>query len=157
LLLLLYPALSPRRSLAYELWLLREAERQTLIDPLRLEPDAAERIYVELTSRLVAVERDLVNFPIAYYFAETDYRFSLAAVAPYVLKLAGRGADSAAPARVRLRATMLQGAIEDSPPPPPRGFHGCRSDATRDALNAYARDHLRTPMRTLHAAARSAH
>jgi Ion channel len=154
-LLLLYPALSRRRSLAYELWLLRQAERQTLIDPLRLEPDAAERIYLELTSRLVAVERDLVNFPIAYYFAETDDRFSLAAVAPYVLELATRGAEPASPARVRLRATMLQRAVQDFAATTAEGFHGGRSDATPEALNAYARDHLQTPVRTPNAAARS--
>jgi hypothetical protein len=27
-----------------------------------------------LTSRLVAVERDMVTFPVAYYFAEADER-----------------------------------------------------------------------------------
>jgi Ion channel len=61
--LLLYPALSRRRSLAYEIALLQRAERETRVDLLQLEPDAAERMYVELTSRLVAVERDLVSFP----------------------------------------------------------------------------------------------
>ena len=59
-------------------------------------PGAAERLYAELTSRLVAVERDLVNFPIAYYFAESDERFSLPAVAPYMLASAA-GASGRTP------------------------------------------------------------
>jgi hypothetical protein len=81
-LLLIYPVLSRRRSLAYEITLLREAEG-TAAEPVgRLEPEALERLYAELTSRLVAVERDLVSFPISYYFAEEDPRFSLAASGP---------------------------------------------------------------------------
>ena len=68
-LLLIYPVLSRRRSLAYEIWLLRTAEEETDLAVDRLEPEA-EQVYAELTSRLVAVERDLVNFPISYYFAE---------------------------------------------------------------------------------------
>src|SRR4051795_9096211 len=106
-LLLIYPVLSRRRSLAYEIALLRGAETG------ELDPAAAEGLYAELTSRLVAVERDLVNFPISYYFAEGDARFSLPAVATYLLDLARRGAGEDQPANVRLRASLLLTALED--------------------------------------------
>jgi hypothetical protein len=60
-LLLIYPALSRRRSLAYEISLLVEAQRRTRVALERLDSASAERIYAELTSRLVAVERDLAS------------------------------------------------------------------------------------------------
>ena len=54
-LLLIYPAISRRRSLAYEVSLLVEAEGQTGVALERLEPASAAGIYAELTSRLVEV------------------------------------------------------------------------------------------------------
>ena len=72
----IYPALS-RRSLAYEISLLRAAEAEDDLSLDALTPDVTERLLAELTSRLVAVERDLVHFPISYYFSAADPRFSL--------------------------------------------------------------------------------
>jgi len=142
--LLLYPVLSRRRSLAYEISLLLAAERDTGVRVERLEADAAERMYAELTSRLVAVERDLVSFPAAYYFAERDPRFSLAAVAPKLLPLAERGvADDMAPT-VQLRAGMLLGAIDDFAGATAERFHG--SSASRRCRTA--RVPCRTPSTT---------
>ena len=141
-LLLIYPVLARRRSLAYEISLLRAAEGETELSLDRLEPDALERIYAELTSRLVAVERDLVNFPISYYFAEADARFSLPAAAPYLLELGRRGTARDAPDRVRLRAHLLLTAVDDLGRTV-AGFYGGRTDSSEDMLQAYARDHLR--------------
>ena len=141
-LLLIYPVLVRRRSLAYEIAIMRKAEEDTGVQADELEPAAAEDLYAELTSRLVAAERDLVNFPISYYFAERDERFSLSAVAGYLLELAERGARDEAPERVRLRATMLLEALGDLATTTSthvrQGF-----DSTNDALAAYANDHLR--------------
>src|SRR3954467_5259246 len=66
-LLLIYPVLARRRSVAYGIWLLRAAGRETGLSVDRLEPSAAESVIADLTSRVIAVERDLVNFPITYY------------------------------------------------------------------------------------------
>lgn len=141
-LLLIYPALSRRRSLAYEISLLVEAERETGVALERLEPAAAERIYGELTSRLVTVERDLVSFPISYYFAERDERFALAAVAPRLLELAERGARPDTPERARLRAWMLLEALRDFGATTAERFHRRPGRSTAEALTAYARDHI---------------
>ena len=142
--LLIYPVLSRRRSLAYEISLLRAAERDRDICPERLPPESAERIYAELTSRLVAVERDLVHFPITYYYAERDARFSLPAVAPYLLDLARRGADDDAPEVVRVQALLLLEAVEDLAASSATRFHGFGGESAEECLEAYARDHLRT-------------
>jgi hypothetical protein len=143
-LLLIYPVLARRRSLAYEISLLRAAEDETELSVDHLEPEALERVYAELTSRLVAVERDLVNFPISYYFAEADPRFSLPAAAPYLLELGRRGTAQDSPGHVHLRAHLLLKAVEDLGRTV-AGFHGGRTDSPDDMLAAYARDHLREP------------
>jgi hypothetical protein len=141
-LLLIYPVLSRRRSLAYEITLLRESEGVPGGSVERLEPEALERLYTELTSRLVAVERDLVSFPISYYFAEEDARFSLAASAPYLLELVDHAA-SREQAGVRLRAALLRQAIDDLATTAAARFHRDRGDTTEEVLRAYTRDHLR--------------
>jgi hypothetical protein len=144
-LLLIYPALSRRRSLAYEITLLSEAQRATGIALDRLDTTAAERLYAELTSRVVAVERDLVSFPVAYYFPERDQRFSLAAAMPTLLELAERGSEERLATAVHLRAAMLTDAIRDFARTTAQGFHGRHSDSTAELLAEYARDQLRRP------------
>jgi hypothetical protein len=141
-LLLIYPVLVRRRSLAYEIAIMRKAEEDTGVEADDLEPPAAEDLYAELTSRLIAVERDLVNFPISYYFAERDERFSLPTIAGYLLELAERGASDDAPDRVRLRAAMLLEALGDLATTTSTHLRGS-FDSTKDALAAYANDHLR--------------
>lgn len=141
-LLLVYPVLSRRRSLAYEVSLLRREEEDTGVSLIDLDPESAERVLAELTSRLIAVERDLVNFPVTYYFVEADPRFSLAATAPYLLDLADRGSAEPVPNRLRLRARLLAEALGDLAATS-RGFHGADSQAPAELLEAFARDHLR--------------
>ena len=140
-LLLIHPALARRRSLAYEISLLRKAEEETGTALAELDAAPLEQIYAELISRLVAVERDLVNFPVTYYFAEADERFSLAVVMPYLQQLAEHGRDPSVPARTRLRAAVLRDVIDDFAVTIATRFHGGRSEATADILRAYARDH----------------
>lgn len=142
-LLLIYPVLARRRSLAYEITLLREEEREAGKPLQQLDPEAAERVYAELTSRLIAVERDLVNFPITYYFAEADGRFSLAAAAPYMLELADRATAEGTAEPLRFRARLMHQALDDLAVTTAARFHGVRADSTAGILRAYARDHLR--------------
>ncbi|HLL86987.1 MAG TPA: potassium channel family protein [Thermoleophilaceae bacterium] len=146
-LLSIYPALLRRHSLAYEIALLREAEQERGLGVGDLTNEAAEGLYAELTSRLVAVERDLVTFPISYYFAAGDRQFALSSVMPYLLELAQRGDQQGSPASLRLRATLLREAIDDFARTTSARFHGHPSDSTEELLEAYARDHYRTSER----------
>lgn len=141
-LLSIYPVLSRRRSLAYEIHLLTAAERKVGVDVAALAPAEAEGVYSELTSRLVAVERDMVAFPVAYYFAPGDERFSLAAAMPALLSLAEEGRAREASDAARLRATMLRTAIDDFARTTAIRFHGSRAESTEELLADYARDHL---------------
>ena len=138
----IYPALSRRRSLAYEISLLRAAEAEDNLPLDALRPDAAARILAELTSRLVAVERDLVHFPISYYFSAADPRFSLPVAAPYLLEIARRGMSEAQPMIVRFRARLLMKAIDDLAKTTATRFHGSGATTPEELLREYARDHL---------------
>ena len=137
-LLSVYPALSRRRSLAYEVHLLRDA-LDVAGGLVQDEGRSAERMYGELLSRLVAVERDLVTLPVSYYFAERDPRLDLPSVMPWLLELAERGLDAATPQRTRLRARMMRAAIHDFACTT-TAFHGVGGSTTA-RLEAYARDH----------------
>src|SRR3954468_18697240 len=141
-LLSIYPLLSRRRSLAYEIHLLTEAESETDTGLTSMEPWAAESVYSELMTRLVSVERDMVTFPVAYYFTEADSRFALPAAMPSLLRLAEAGCGQDVTGPVRLRATMLREAIGDFARTIAARFHGSASEETEDLLEDYARDHL---------------
>jgi hypothetical protein len=93
-------------------------------------------------SRLVSVERDMVTFPVAYYFAEADPRFALPAAMPSLLRLAEAGCADDVSEPVRLRATMLRDAITDFARTTAERFHGSTAEATEELLDDYARDHL---------------
>jgi hypothetical protein len=138
----IYPLLSRRRSLAYEIHLLTEAEGETAAGVTEMEPWAAESVYSELMTRLVSVERDMVTFPVAYYFAEADPRFALPAAMPSLLRLAEAGCADGVPAPVRLRATMLRDAIGDFARTTAKRFHRSTAEDVEELLDDYARDHL---------------
>ena len=141
-LLLIYPALARRRSLAYEIHLLRETERRTGISAADPGSAAAERLCAELTSRVVAVERDLVALPVTYYFTESDERFALAATIPYLLEFAERERRPDGEERLRLRAHLLREAIDDLAGTTASSFPQTRADSTEAIFAAYAREHL---------------
>lgn len=145
-LLALYPPLSRRRSLAYELFLLREAARDAQV-PDVLAGGAAATLYSDLTSRIVTVQHDLATFPITYYFRDEDERFVLAAQVGYLLRLAEHGAADDRDPGLRLRAAMLRRAVDDLAAMTAQRFHGSAADSTVGALEAYARDHCVTTSR----------
>jgi len=142
-LLTVYPALSRRRSLAYEITLLRDTTRSDgRREFVMSHPGSAERMFAELLSRLVAVERDLVQIPVSYYFTERDDRFSLPRVMPWLLGLAEHGLGEDVPDATRLRARMLCAAIDDFAHTTTQRFHDGAVAPTADLLALYARDHL---------------
>ena len=131
-----HPAVLRRRALAYELWLLRQAR------DAEQEPEALdERLLAELTSRVVAIERDLVAMPASYYFAEVDDRFSLAAELPYLRSLARESATAGDSAAVRQGARMLDAAIDDLLRTIGARFQPVKPEDAEAALAAFARDH----------------
>lgn len=140
-LLQIFPVLSRRRALAYEIHLLADTERRLGVQLPQLETSVASQLYAELTSRLVGVERDLAKFPITFYFAETDRRFALAAAMPLLTEIARRGTAGDLPESVRLRAEMLHEATADLAGTVVERFVLHRRHDVSDAIAAFARDH----------------
>lgn len=141
----LYPAFSRHRSLAHEISLVREAEAETEIGVRQMDALAAEQMLGSLTTQLIAVQTDLVHFPISYYFRSSKERFELSATMPCLLRLAREGDSSDCAPGVRMRASMLRGAIEDFSDTIGARFLDLPSASSDKVLAAYARDNLHTP------------
>lgn len=144
-LLSIYPALSRRQAFAHEVTLLRESEREPGSAVTEVSADAADRMLLSLTSQLVTIQGDLVQFPITYYFHQGDERFALSAVMPYLVRLAESGGAENRPSEVRLRATTLSGAIDDFSTTVASYFLDLSSSPTEEVLKAYARDQFHAP------------
>lgn len=139
-LLALYPPLTRRRSLAYELFLMRDAARRSDAGDY-LDGPHTLAVYSELTSRLATVQHDLVTFPVSYYFRDVDERFVLAGQVPYLVDLAERGESAGSDPALRWRATMLHRAIDDLAGVIAQRFGSEPPFTTADVLDGYARDH----------------
>ncbi len=108
-----------------------------------LNSDTVQQILGELTSQLVTVRGDLIKFPSAYYFQGRDEQAELSVIMPYLLQLAERASDDKCAPEVRMRATMLRGAIEKFSATVASRFLGpSPSTPTEEVIEAYARDHL---------------
>lgn len=138
------PAVQRRRALGYELWLLREAA-----DGEHDAPVMNGQMFTELTSRIVAVERDLVAIPASYYFRDPDERLLLSAQLPFLREVTARctanGDDDAA--GTAQRARMLSTAIDDLLLTIARRLHGRDGVDPDEALRMFARDHLKRDLR----------
>jgi hypothetical protein len=142
-LLSIFPALSHRRALADEILLLRNAESETGILLTSLDSATVQQMLGELTTRLVTIRADLIKFPSAYYFQGRDEQAELSVVMPYLLELVEKASDAACAPEVRVRATMLRGAIEEFSTTVASRFLGLSPSAPpAEIMEAYARDHL---------------
>lgn len=142
----IYPALSRSRSLAQEIALLHDAEAEAATDVTRLEADFVERTLQDLVSKLVSVRNDLMQFEITYFFHGSAHRSGLSMMLPYLLRLAERGQREGHPEEVRMSARMLHGAVDELATTVATRFLGMTPASTEEAIEAYARDHLRTPL-----------
>ncbi|GAA4789497.1 hypothetical protein GCM10023200_25270 [Actinomycetospora chlora] len=144
-LLSIFPVLSRRRALAYEIRLLEEVGADST-DPGPPSPLPAS-VYADLTSRLVACERDMVTFPVTYYFHDDDARFALPAVMCHLLDLAEAARRQEVSTDAHFHGGLLLRAIDDFAATV-AGFR-LTAGGTRDVLAAYARDHAVTgPVRS---------
>jgi hypothetical protein len=140
----LYPAFSRHRSFAHEVNLVREAESETEIGVRQMDALAAVQMLGSLTTQLIAVQTDLIHFPISYYFRSSNERFELSAAMPYLLRVAQEGDSADCAPGVRMRASMLRGAIEDFSDTVGARFLDLHSASSDKVLRAYARDNLHT-------------
>lgn len=148
----LYPALRRRRSLARQIVLVygreEQESREDAIEPMNAT--AAERVLGELTSQLISVETDLVQFPVTYYFHNSTERFSLPLAMPHLLRLGEKYEEEDHPVEVRLRTRELGEVIEDfTTTVASLTFLGLKDKGPKEVLEAYARDHLHRQRKNL--------
>lgn len=139
--LLLYLNLSRQRSLAHRVWPLREAEDESGVSAEATELALGD-LLPEVMARLFAIRRDPIEFPISYYFHDTDTESSPPSTLPYLLHLFWQPEEPRNPGSLRLRAAILHGAVEDLVSTLVTLFLRLSATApVEEILDAYARDH----------------
>ena len=133
-----HPAVQQRRALAYELWLLRMAT-----DGEHDPPVTDGQMFTELTSRIVAVERDIVSIPASYYFRDPDERLLLSAQLPFLREVVRQAERDDEDDGRRQRARALSIAIDDLLLTIAHRLHGERDMEPDEAMRLFARDHLK--------------
>ena len=133
-----HPAVQQRRALAYELWLLQEA-----CDGENDAPVTDAQMFTELTSRIVAVERDIVSIPASYYFRDPDERLLLSAQLPFLRSVVRHAAGDDEDNATRQRARALSIAIDDLLLTIAHRLHGERGIDADEAMRLFAHDHLK--------------
>lgn len=134
----IYPVLSRRRSLAQRVLSMARAEAETGVSPARSDP----QLLASLTSELITVRNDLIQFPITYYF-HGDENNSLSAAMPYLIQLTRNlGSPAEIPANIRLHAATLQHALEGLAFTLSNLFLDLPSSSPEDVAKAYAQDQL---------------
>lgn len=140
----IYGVLADYRSVAHEIELLCDAEERTGTELAETEPAAAAPLLGGLTSRLVAARRDILHFPIAYYFHTRDRRYALSTLLPRLMSSVERCGGAGSAASVRLEASRLRAAIDDFMGAIDDEFLGGTSSSTAEAIARYQEDQLRT-------------
>ncbi|HEV2776087.1 MAG TPA: potassium channel family protein [Solirubrobacteraceae bacterium] len=137
-LFVVHPAVQQRRALAYELWLLRKASDGE--DDAEV-PDG--QMFTELTSRIVAVERDIVSIPASYYFRDPDERLLLSAQLPFLREVVRQAERDDGDKGTQQRARALSIAIDDLLLTIAHRLHGERDVDADEAMRLFAHDHLK--------------
>ncbi|CAN5870381.1 hypothetical protein BH23ACT11_BH23ACT11_29170 [soil metagenome] len=141
----IYPALSRSRSLAQEISLLHDAEVAERMNITEMDAGSIESLFHDLSSQLVSVRNDLMQFSITYYFHSSDDRSGIATTLPYLASLAEK-ANNSNIMEVRVSASMLRGAVEKLAATIAGNFLRLDPSSTEKNLQAFARDHLRRPL-----------
>jgi len=139
----IYGVLAEYRSVSHEIALLREGERRTGTRVSRLPESERATLLQRLTSQLVAARRDLLHFPIAYYFHTRDLRYELSVQLPSLLETAAECAAPGHPPAVRLEAERARIAACDLLAVIDEEFLGARGGSPAEILERFQRDQLR--------------
>ncbi len=109
-LLSVYPVIEHRRSLAHEISLLHYAE--TTVQPLeQLEDTDLNDLFFAFAAEVSTIRTELSQFPISYYFQESDSKTPLSPALYYLAQVAQDISGTKRSAAIS--ATVLGGAIDD--------------------------------------------
>jgi hypothetical protein len=109
----IYGAISRRDSLAHEVHLAKETEERLGEKLADADPELLETLLAGFAEQLIRARRDLIHFPITHYFRTEDEERALAGLLPFLSSLADEAGEDDRPHSLRVRATILQMAIDD--------------------------------------------
>lgn len=109
----IYSAISRRDSLAHEVHLAKEAEERTGEKLADADPELLESLLAGFAEQLIRARRDVIHFPITYYFRTEDEERALAGLLPFLNSLTEEAGEESRPHSLRVRAEILRMAIDD--------------------------------------------
>jgi hypothetical protein len=109
----IYGSISRRDSLAHEVHLAKETEERLGEKLVDADPGLLESLLAGFAEQLIRARRDLIHFPITHYFRTEDEERALAGLLPFLSELAAEAGEDSRPHSLRVRATILQMAIDD--------------------------------------------
>jgi hypothetical protein len=109
----IYNALSRRDTFAHEVHLARAAESELELTLAEADPELLERMLTSFAEQLIATRRDLIHFPIVYYFQTEEDRLALSELLPFLRRLVEEASEDGRPRALGVRAEMLRTAIHD--------------------------------------------
>lgn len=141
----IYGVLGDYRSVSHEIALLCDAEEETGQTLSAVEAGETARLFEGLTAKLVAARRDLLDFPIAYFFHSRDPRYMLSLQLPRLVPMVEECRRDADRAAVRLEAARLKLAIDDLLATLADEFMGGGPLSTPEAIARYRHDQGAAP------------
>jgi hypothetical protein len=139
-----YPVLARRRNLAREVSLLQKTGGWSALASAEGGTDALNALLMGLGEQVIAVRNDLLQFPVTYYFSQTDEEAALDVVLPRLALFAEEASRHSSPS-VRFQATFLAEAIRNLTTYLADSFLTVDDDSPATVFAAYANDHLRKP------------
>jgi hypothetical protein len=109
----IYGGISRRDSLAHEVNLVKQAEERLGEKLAETDPDLLESMLGSFGDQLIRARRDLIHFPITHHFRTEDEERALAGLLPFLTSLVEEASGEDHPHSLRVRALMLQMAIDD--------------------------------------------
>lgn len=109
----IYGSISRRDSLAHEVRLAKETEERLGEKLADADPALLETMLAGFAEQLIRTRRDVIHFPITHYFRTEDEERALAGLLPFLTQLAEEAGEEGRPQALRVRAQILQLAIDD--------------------------------------------
>jgi hypothetical protein len=109
----IYGSISRRDSLAHGVRLAKETEERLGEKLADADPELLETMLAGFAEQLIRTRRDVIHFPITHYFRTEDEERALAGLLPFLTELADEAAEDDRPPALRVRAGILQMAIDD--------------------------------------------
>jgi hypothetical protein len=109
----IYGSISRRDSLAHEVRLAKETEERLGEKLADADPQLLETMLAAFAEQVIRTRRDVIHFPITHYFRTEDEERALAGLLPFLTQLADEAGEEGRPPALRVRARILQLAIDD--------------------------------------------